>query len=79
MWDEFCAGEMDKAEITLQYINHLDNAIDSGFNVSAKYLVQLQGVEGMKPINRGKRTLSEPRMQSLRTYYEWAKANNLAY
>ncbi|MBQ7548042.1 MAG: dihydrodipicolinate synthase family protein [Clostridia bacterium] len=79
MWEEFTAGDLDAAHITIQYINHLDNAIDSGFNVSAKYLVQLQGVEGMKPINRGHRTLSEPRMQSLRTYYYWAKANGLAY
>ena len=79
MWEEFTAGDLDAAHITIQYINHLDNAIDSGFNVSAKYLVQLQGVEGMKPINRGNRTLSEPRMQSLRTYYDWAKSKGLAF
>ncbi|MBQ7542043.1 MAG: dihydrodipicolinate synthase family protein [Clostridia bacterium] len=79
MWDEFTAGDLAAAELTLQYINHLDNAIDSGFNASAKYLVQLQGVKGMKPINRGHSTLSEPRMQSLRTYYDWAKANGLAF
>ena len=79
MWDEFTAGDLAAAEQTFQYINLLDCAIDSGFNCSAKYLVQLQGVRGMTPINRGRRELSEARLHSLKTYYEWAKHNGLAY
>lgn len=79
MWDEFTAGDMDAAEKTFQHIILLDNAIDSGFNRSAKYLVQLQGVKGMKPISRGNQTLSEARMESIRVYYAWAKSNGLAY
>ena len=79
MWDEFTAGDLENAEKTFQHINLLDCVIDSGFNVSAKYLVQLQGVRGMKPINRGHCTMSEGRIQSLKTYYDWAKSNGLAY
>ena len=79
MWDEFTAGDLAAAEQTFQHINLLDCAIDSGFNCSAKYLVQLQGVRGMTPINRGGRTLSEARLHSLKTYHDWAKSNGLAY
>lgn len=79
MWDEFTAGDMEEAEKTFRHIILLDNAIDSGFNRSAKYLVQLQGVKGMKPISRGADGLSEARMESIRVYYDWAKSNGLAY
>ena len=79
MWDEFTAGDLAAAEHTFQIINLLDCAIDSGFNRSAKYLVQLQGVCGMKPISRGGRPLSEPRYASLKAYHDWAKSNGYAY
>ena len=79
MWDAFTAGDMKTAEEYYQYIILLDCAIDSGFNVSAKYLVQLQGISGMKPINRHDVTLSEARTASLKAYYDWAKGNGLAY
>ncbi len=79
MWDAFTAGDMDAAEKAYQHIILLDCAIDSCFNVSAKYLVQLQGITGMKPINRGHRVLDEARMASLKAYYDWAKSNGLAY
>ena len=55
----------------------LDNAIDSGFNCSAKYLVQLQGVEGMKAINRGGQKLSAGRLRSIQSFHAWAVAEGL--
>lgn len=79
MWDAFIAGDLVTAEQTFHVINLLDCAIDSGFNCSAKYLVQLQGVKGMKPINRGNQQLSEARLASLRNYYDWAKCHGYAY
>ena len=79
MWDAFVAGDMKTAEEYYQYIILLDFAIDNCFNVSAKYLVQLQGVAGMKPINRHNVTLDETRVASLNAYYNWAKGNGLAY
>ncbi len=74
MWDEFTSGDMKKAEETFYNIIMLDNAIDSGFNSSAKYLVNLQGVN-MDPRNRHNTVLSPARLQSLRVYHDWAKAN----
>ena len=79
MWDAFTAGDMDTAENFYQQIILLDNAIDSGFNCSAKYLIQLQGVKGMKPINRCNTRLSPARIRSLEAYYAWAKANGQTY
>ncbi len=79
MWDEFTAGDLEAAEKTNWCINLLDCAIDSGFNRSAKYLVQLQGVSGIKPISRGGQPLSEARLNSLKNYHAWAKSNGLAY
>ncbi len=76
-YDAFVAGDMDLAEKRYDEIILLDNAIDSGFNNSAKYLVQLQGVKGMQPINRSPNTLSSARMQSLRSFYHWCCVNGL--
>lgn len=59
-------------EITL-----LDHAIDSGFNNSAKYLVQLQGIKSFQPINRGGAALSPARLESLRSFHDWCVANGL--
>ena len=76
-YEAFLCGDMALAEKRYDEIILLDNAIDSGFNNSAKYLVQLQGVSGMKPINRGPNTLSSARMQSLRSFYHWCCENGL--
>lgn len=73
MWDEFARGDLENAKITHQHIILLDNAIDSGFNASAKYLVNLQGVK-MNWYTRGKHNLGEARMRSLEVYHDWAKS-----
>ena len=71
--DAFVSGDKEKAKQYFYDIINLDDAIDNGFNVSAKYLVYLQGVKGFKPINRSKRTLSPARLESLRAYHDYAK------
>ena len=76
-YDAFTSGDMALAEQRYNEIILLDNAIDSGFNNSAKYLVQLQGVKGMQPINRGPNTLSSARLESLRSFHNWCVANGL--
>ena len=73
MWDEFAKGDLEAAKITHQHIILLDNAIDSGFNASAKYLVNLQGIK-MNWFTRGNHNLGEARLRSLEVYYDWAKA-----
>ena len=70
MWSEFSSGDIQAAKETFENVIMLDNAIDSGFNVSAKYLLSLQGVP-FKPINRGATTLSPSRMHSIKVFYEW--------
>lgn len=76
-YDAFCAGDMEAAERRYDEITMLDNAIDSGFNNSAKYLIQLQGVKGMKPINRGPNRLSSAKLQNLRSFHHWCVENGL--
>lgn len=76
-YEAFMSGDMAIAEKRYNEIILLDNAIDSGFNNSAKYLVQLQGVKGMQPINRGPNRLSFARMQSLVSFHNWCVANGL--
>lgn len=76
-YNAFISGDMALAEKRYNEITLLDCAIDNGFNVSAKYLVQLQGIRGMEPINRDGRTLSGARKQSLRSFYHWCIANGL--
>lgn len=76
-YEAFISGDMALAEQRYNEIILLDNAIDSGFNNSAKYLVQLQGVKGMQPINRGPNTLSSARLESLRSFHSWCVANGL--
>ena len=68
---------MALAEQRYNEIILLDNAIDSGFNNSAKYLVNLQGVKGMLPINRGPNTLSTARIRSLESFHAWCVQNSL--
>lgn len=76
MWDEFTKGEIEKARITHQHIILLDNAIDSGFCASAKYLVNLQGIK-MNWFTRGTHNLSEARLRSIEVYHDYAKSNGL--
>ena len=77
MYDEyFVEKDMKKARSTYNDIILLDNAIDSGFCASAKYLVQLQGIP-MKPITRGGAELSPARIRSLESFYEYAKEHEL--
>lgn len=75
--EAFVSGDMALAEQRYNEIILLDNCIDSGFNNSAKYLVQLQGVKNFKPINRGPNTLSAARMESIKSFYNWSVANGL--
>lgn len=76
-FEAFTSGDMELAKKRYQEIILLDNAIDSGFNCSAKYLVNLQGISSMKAINRGGQKLSPARMESLRAFHDWCVANGL--
>ena len=77
MYDEyFVEKDMKKARSTYNDIILLDNAIDSGFNASAKYLVQLQGIP-MSTVTRGGNPLSPARLRSLESFYEYAKEHEL--
>lgn len=75
--EAFMSGDMALAEQRFNEITLLDNAIDSGFNNSAKYLVQLQGIKNFRPINRTPNTLSGARMESIKSFYNWCVANGL--
>ena len=75
--EAFMSGDMALAEQRYNEITLLDCAIDSGFNVSAKYLVQLQGVKNFRAINRYDSKLSAGRLQSLKSFHNWAVANGL--
>lgn len=77
MYDEyFVEKDMKKARSTFNDIILLDNAIDSGFNASAKYLVQLQGIP-FTTVTRSGSTLSPARRRSIESFYEYAKEHSL--
>ena len=76
-YDAFMKGDLALARRRYDEITLLDNAIDSGFNNSAKYLVQLQGISGMKAINRGPNRLSSAKLENLRSFHHWCKENGL--
>jgi 4-hydroxy-tetrahydrodipicolinate synthase len=72
MYDEFFVeNDIQKARETYNEIILLDNCIDSGFNASAKYLVQLQGIP-MSTVTRAGATLSPSRMRSIESFHEYA-------
>lgn len=72
MYDEFFVeNNIEKARETYNEIILLDNAIDSGFNASAKYLVQLQGIP-MTTVTRAGATLSLARRRSIESFHEYA-------
>ncbi len=75
--EAFLCGDMELAEKRYNEIILLDNAIDNGFNCSAKYLVNLQGVTAMKAINRANQQLSSGRLQSLKSFHNWCVAEGL--
>lgn len=76
IWNEWVSGDTSAAKQTYYQIINLDNAIDNGFNASAKYLCHLRGVN-MKWINRGGQQLSPCRMRSIEAYYEWAHSEGI--
>lgn len=76
IWDEWVRGDKAAAKKTYHQIINLDNAIDSGFNASAKYICKLRGI-GMEPYTRGGAELSSARMRSLEAYVEWAKSEEI--
>ncbi len=77
MYDAFFVdNDMEAAQKYFDHICLIDNGIDSGFMVSAKYLCQLQGLP-FKPILRDGRTLSPSRCQGLKVFCDYAKANGI--
>jgi 4-hydroxy-tetrahydrodipicolinate synthase len=77
MYDEyFVEKDMKKARSTYNEIILLDNAIDSGFCASAKYLVQLQGIP-MSVVTRCGAEIGPARMRSIESFYEYAKEHSL--
>lgn len=77
MYDEyFVEKNYEKARQTYNDIILLDCAIDSGFNASAKYLVQLQGIP-FKTVTRTESRLDGARRKSIESFYEYAKAHDL--
>ncbi|MCR5150305.1 MAG: dihydrodipicolinate synthase family protein [Clostridiales bacterium] len=76
MWAQFSLGDTEGAEKTHREIILLDQAIDSGFNASAKYLCHLRGVN-MGWYTRGDTTLGEARKRSIEVFYDYAKANHI--
>lgn len=77
MYDEFFVEKnIQKARETYNEIILLDNCIDSGFNASAKYLVQLQGIP-MTTVTRAGATLSPSRKRSIESFHEYATQKGL--
>lgn len=76
-FDAFMSGDMALAEKRFREIILLDCAIDADFNCSAKYLVNLQGIKGMQPRNRGGQKLSAARRESLKAFHAWCVAEGL--
>ena len=76
IWDEVCRGDFEAAKHTHEHIILLDYAIDNGFNATAKYLVNLQGVP-MNWINRGGTVLAPQKLRALQVWYEWAKSEGI--
>lgn len=75
--EAFMSGDMALAEQRYNEIILLDNAIGCGFNRTAKYLVQLQGIKNFRPISRGADNLTPAQLEALKSFYNWCKANGL--
>lgn len=77
MYDEFFVEKnIEKARETYNEIILLDNCIDSGFNASAKYLVQLQGIP-MTTVTRAGAKIDAPRRRSIEAFYEYASQKGI--
>ncbi len=76
-FEAFTSGDMALAEQCFNEITLLDCAIDSGFNASAKYLVNLQGIDEMSTRTRTGGALSAARMESIKSFHNWCVANGL--
>lgn len=73
MYDAFFVDQdMKMAEKHYHDIIMLDNAIDSGFMASAKYLVNLRGIPFGTACRTGAK-LGKARVKSIEAYYEYAK------
>ncbi len=80
MYDEFFVqNDREAANLTHQQICVLDNAIDSGFCASAKYLVSLCGNDGFNWYTRGAHNLNAQRLKSIRVFFDWAKATGFKF
>ena len=75
--EAFVSGNMALAEQRYNEIILLDNAIDSGFNASAKELIRLQGVDTFNWYTRHDHNLSSARLRSLKSFHDWCVANGL--
>ena len=75
--EAFVSGDMKLAEQRYNEIILLDNAIDSGFNASAKELIRLQGVDTFNWYTRNDHNLSSARLRSLKSFHDWCVANGL--
>ena len=75
--EAFVSGDMKLAEQRYNEIILLDNAIDSGFNASAKELIRLQGVDTFNWYTRHDHNLSSARLRSLKSFHDWCVANDL--
>ncbi len=76
MWSCFVNGDSEGTEKYYEQIILLDNAIDSGFNASAKYICKLRGVN-MNEYTRGGASLSPARRRSLEAYVKWAQSEGV--
>jgi 4-hydroxy-tetrahydrodipicolinate synthase len=76
MWDAWVREDKAAAKAFYERIILLDNAIDSGFNASAKYICRLRGVN-MEVYTRTGASLSPARYRSLEAYVDWAKSNGV--
>ncbi len=76
MWACHTAQDTEGAKKWYEQIILLDNAIDSGFNASAKYICRLRGVN-MTDRTRGGAELSPARRRSIEAYVDWAKSNGV--
>ncbi len=77
MYDAFFVDkDYEAAKKYFEHVVLVDNGIDSGFMVSAKYLCQLQGVP-ITTVCRDGRTINDQRREGIKTFYEYAKANGI--
>lgn len=77
MWNAFAAGDLETAKRTHEHIVLADGIIGSKFTCSAKYLLQLQGVQMQWYSRDIKKELSEANRREIEVFYQWAKHNGV--